>query len=55
MAEETTGDWIGLRTADILLIIERCRSIKIADLFGVSYWSVVKWINRINEEGVFPM
>ena len=52
IAQEIPGAWIGLRIAGILLILEGWKSTQIADLFDVSRWSVVKWIHRINEEGI---
>ena len=55
MAQEIPGAWIGLRIAGILLILEGWNSTQVAELFDVSRWSVVKWIRRINEEGVWEI
>lgn len=52
MAEKVPGAWIGLRIAAMLLVLEGWRSTDIARLFDVARWSVVKWIRRVNEEGV---
>ncbi len=52
MAEKVSGAWIGLRIAAMLLVLEGWRSTEIARLFDVARWSVVKWIRRVNEEGV---
>jgi transposase len=52
MAEKVPGAWIGLRIAAILLLLEGWKSTQIARLFGLTRWSVVKWIQRINAEGV---
>ena len=52
MAEEIPGAWIGLRIAAMLLVLEGWKSTQIARLFAVARWSVVKWIRRVNEEGV---
>ena len=52
MAEEIPGAWIGFRIAAIVLALEGWKSSQIARLFAVSRWSVVKWIRRVNEEGL---
>ena len=52
MAEEIPGAWIGFRIAAILLVLDGWKSSQIARLFAVSRWSVVKWIQRVNEQGV---
>jgi transposase len=52
MAEKIPGAWIGLRIAGILLVLEGWRSSQIARLFDLTRWSVVKWIRRVNEEGL---
>lgn len=44
MAESIPGTWIGLKIAAILLLLEGWNSSKIALLFDLSRWSVVKWI-----------
>jgi len=52
MAEMVPGAWIGFRIAAILLVLHGWKSSQIAELFGVTRWSVVKWIQRVNEQGV---
>jgi hypothetical protein len=52
LAEEIPGAWIGIRIAAMILILEGHKSSFVAGLFGVSRWSVVKWIRRINALGV---
>lgn len=52
MAEKVPGAWIGLRIAAMLLLLEGWKSTSIARLFGLTRWSVVKWIQRINCQGV---
>ena len=51
-AEKIPGAWIGLRIAAILLLFEGWKSTRIAKLFGLTRWSVVKWIQKINAQGV---
>jgi len=52
MAERIPGAWIGIRIAAILLLLEGLKSTKIAELFGISRWSMVKWIHKVNKEGI---
>ena len=52
MAEKIPGAWIGLRIAAILLLLEGWKSTQIARLFDVTRWSVVKWIQKVNEQGL---
>ena len=52
MAEDIPGAWIGIRIAALLLLLSGWKSTSIASLFGLSKWSVVKWIHKANEEGV---
>ena len=51
MAEKVPGAWVGLRIAAILLLLEGWKSTSVARLFGLTRWSVVKWIRRINAQG----
>ena len=51
LAEEIPGAWIGIRIAAIILVLEGFKSTAVAELFGVSRWSVVKWIEGVNLEG----
>lgn len=55
MAEKIPGAWIGIRIASILLLLEGWKSTRIAELFGLTRWGVVKWIQRVNEEGVLGL
>jgi transposase len=52
MAERIPGAWLGIRIAALLLLLEGLSSSQIARLFGISRWSMVKWIHRVNEEGL---
>lgn len=52
MAERIPGAWIGIRIAAMLLVLEGWKSTRIAQLFTVSRWSVVKWIRKVNKEGI---
>lgn len=51
MAEIVPGAWAGIRIAGLLLILSGWRSTQVAKLFGLSRWSVVKWIRHANREG----
>lgn len=52
MSKRIPGAWIGIRIAAMLLLLEGCKSTKIAELFNISRWSVVKWIHNVNKEGL---
>ena len=52
MADSVEGAWIGIRISALLLLLSGWKSTSIASLFGLSRWSVVKWIQRANKEGV---
>jgi transposase len=52
MAEKIPGAWIGFRIAAMILILEGWKSTQVAALFDVSRWSVVKWIQKANEQGI---
>ena len=51
MAEMVPGAWVGIRIAGLLLIQSGWHSTRVAELFGLSQWSVVKWIRHANTEG----
>lgn len=51
IAEIVPGAWVGIRIAGLLLILSGWRSTKVAALFGLSQWSVVKWIQHANKDG----
>ncbi len=50
MAEEIPGAWIGIRIAAYLLLLSGWKSSQVAFLFGITRWSVVKWIYKANEK-----
>jgi len=52
MAKRIPGAWIGIRIAAILLLLEGWKSTQIAGLFNISRWSMVKWIHKVNKEGL---
>lgn len=51
MAESAPGAWMGIRIAAMLLILKGWSCTQVAELFDLSRWSVVKWIQRVNKEG----
>ncbi len=51
-ADEIPGAWIGIRIAAYLLLLGGWKSTQIAELFGLTRWTVVKWIHKGNQEGV---
>ena len=51
LADRTPGAWIGIRIAVLLLILAGWKSSHAAELFGLTRWTVVKWIQRANTEG----
>ena len=51
LADRTLGAWIGIRIAVLLLILTGWKSSEAAELFGLTRWTVVKWIQRANKEG----
>ena len=55
MAEKVPGAWSGIRIAALLLLLEGWKSSQIARLFGLTRWSVVRWIQRANEKGVLAV
>ncbi len=52
MADEIPGAWIGMRIAGYLLLLAGWKSTAVAELFGLTRWTVVKWIHKSNEEGI---
>ena len=52
MAEKIPGAWIGIRIAALLLLLKGWKSTQIAELFGLTRWSVVRCAQRVNEKGV---
>ena len=55
MAEKIPGAWVGIRIAALLLLLEGWKSSQIARLFGLTRWSVVRWIEGVNEKGVLAV
>ena len=51
-ADETPGAWIGIRIAGLLLILSGWKSTQVAELFGLTRWAVVKWVQKANSDGV---
>jgi transposase len=51
LADRTPGAWVGIRIAVLLLILAGWKSARAAELFGLTRWTVVKWIQRANKEG----
>lgn len=51
-ADVTPGAWIGIRIAALLLILSGWKSTQVAELFGLTRWAVVKWIQKANSDGV---
>ena len=51
LADRTPGAWIGIRIAVLLLIVAGWKSSNAAELFGLTRWTVVKWIQRANRDG----
>ena len=51
LADRTPGAWLGIRIAVLLLILAGWKSSHAAELFGLTRWTVVKWIQRANKEG----
>ena len=51
-AEKIPGAWVGIRIAGLLLMLAGWNSTKVAELFGLSRWGVVKLIQRANREGL---
>ena len=52
LAHQDPMIWLGIRIAAGLLVLDGWKSTQIADLFDVSRWSAVQWIQRLNEQGV---
>jgi len=52
LAEKIPGAWLGIRIAAMLLVLRGWKSSEVAELFDVSRWSVVKWIQRTNRQGL---
>ena len=55
LAEKIPGAWVGIRIAALLLLLEGWKSSAVANLFGLTRWSVVKWIQGVNERGIVAL
>ena len=51
-AEKTPGAWVGIRIAALLLVLSGWKSSQVAELFGLTRWAVVKWMQKANREGI---
>jgi transposase len=52
MAQQNPQTWMGIRIAAGLLILEGWTSSQVAELFDVSRWTAVQWIQRLNKQGI---
>ena len=52
LAEKIPGAWVGIRIAALLLLLEGWKSSAVASLFGLTRWSIVRWIQGVNERGI---
>jgi transposase len=52
IADEIPGAWVGIRIAGYLLLLAGWKSTQVAELLGLTRWTVVKWIRKGNQEGV---
>jgi len=52
MAQQEPNVWLGIRIAAGLLILQGWTSSQVAELFDVSRQSAVKWIQRLNNQGL---
>ena len=52
MAQREPCIWLGIRIAAGLLVLKGWSSSQVAELFDVSRWTAVQWIQRLNEQGV---
>ena len=55
MAEKIPGAWIGIHIAALLLLLKGWKSSQITSLFGLTRWSVVRWIQGVNEKGILAV
>ncbi len=55
LAEKIPGAWVGIRIAALLLLLEGWKSSAVASLFGLTRWSVVRWIQGVNERGTVAL
>lgn len=46
---------MGIRIAALLLLLEGWKSSQVARVFGLTRWSVVRWIQGVNERGILAV
>lgn len=51
-AQQSPATWMGIRIAAGLLILKGWTSSQVAELFDVSRWTAVQWIQRLNSQGI---
>ena len=52
LAEEIPGAWIGIKISALLLLLEGQRTGWINEFFGLNRTSLMRWVQRINKEGI---
>lgn len=52
MAQQSPETWMGIRIAAGLLILKGWTCSQIAEIFDVSRWTAVKWMQRLNSQGI---
>ncbi len=52
IADEIPGAWVGIRIAGYLLLLAGWKCTQVAELLGLTRWTVVKWIHKGNQEGI---
>ncbi|MFA4828538.1 MAG: winged helix-turn-helix domain-containing protein [Thermodesulfovibrionales bacterium] len=52
MAEEIRRAWIGIRIVACLFLSSGWKSTHVEELFGLTRWSVVKWISKVKMKGL---
>ena len=52
LAEDAPSAWLGIRIAVLLLLLEGYRPTFLARLFGISRMSLIRWVQRLNREGM---
>jgi len=52
MAQRDPETWLGIRIAAGLLVLKGWTTTQIAELFDVSRWTAVQWIQRLNQQGI---
>jgi len=52
LAQQDPKIWMGIRIAAGLLVLDGWKSSQVAEIFDVSRWCAVQWIQRLNDEGI---